>query len=108
MLSSLYRYGPYAYIGGGFGKGIHNTLEAVVNGVPVFFGPNYKRFKEACDLVEIGGAFSVNSTDELKDKFSKMYEDENKRKRIHQLNKEYVEQNSGATEKIISFCKNII
>jgi 3-deoxy-D-manno-octulosonic-acid transferase len=108
MLSSLYCYGSYAYIGGGFGKGIHNTLEAVVNGIPVFFGPNYKKFKEACDLIELGGAFPVNSSNELKDKFVELHRDQEKRSRINSLNRDYIENNSGATDVIINFCKQLL
>lgn len=59
LLSSVYRYGEVAYIGGGFGVGIHNILEAAVYGIPVIFGPNYKKFQEAVDLIELGGAFSI-------------------------------------------------
>ncbi len=61
MLSALYRYGQVAYIGGGFGKGIHNTLEAATYGMPVIFGPGYRKFKEAVDLIEKGGAFSIEN-----------------------------------------------
>lgn len=60
LLSSIYRYGEIAYIGGGFGVGIHNILEAAVYGIPVIFGPNYKKFQEAVDLIELGGAFSIS------------------------------------------------
>lgn len=59
LLSSVYRYGQVAYIGGGFGAGIHNVLEAAVYGMPVVFGPNYAKFKEARDLIAAGGGFSV-------------------------------------------------
>ncbi len=65
LLSSVYRYGAIAYIGGGFGKGIHNTLEAAIYGVPVIFGPKFHKFKEAVDLLECGGAFTIKSTDEF-------------------------------------------
>jgi len=61
MLSSLYQYGTIAYIGGGFGKGIHNILEPATFGLPVFFGPNYQKFKEAVDLIELGGTFQLIS-----------------------------------------------
>jgi 3-deoxy-D-manno-octulosonic-acid transferase len=65
LLSAIYRYGSIAYIGGGFGKGIHNTLEAATYGMPVIFGPNHKRFKEAIDLIEVGGGFSISSLDDF-------------------------------------------
>ena len=61
LLSSLYRYGQIAYIGGGFGAGIHNTLEAAVYGMPVLFGPRFQKFKEAKDLIAEGGAFSFET-----------------------------------------------
>lgn len=59
LLSSVYRYGEVAYIGGGFGAGIHNVLEAAVYGVPVMFGPKYHKFREACDLIAAGGGFCI-------------------------------------------------
>ncbi|MDR1405958.1 MAG: 3-deoxy-D-manno-octulosonic acid transferase, partial [Prevotellaceae bacterium] len=65
MLSSVYRYGTVAYIGGGFGAGIHNTLEAAVYGLPVVFGPNCRRFREAGDLIAQGGAASYATASEL-------------------------------------------
>ena len=64
ILSSIYQYGQVAYIGGGFGVGIHNTLEAAAWGIPVVFGPNYKKFKEACELIECGAARSIVTKDE--------------------------------------------
>ncbi len=66
MLSKVYRYGNLAFIGGGFGEGIHNILEAACYGLPVFFGPNYRRFSEAVDLISLGGAFPVSSTADLR------------------------------------------
>ena len=64
MLSSVYQYGQVAYIGGGFGVGIHNTLEAAAWGMPVVFGPNYRKFKEACELIECGAARSIATKEE--------------------------------------------
>lgn len=66
MLSSLYQYGDIAYIGGGFGVGIHNTLEAAAFGLPVIFGPEYSKFKEAKDLIAIKAGFSIADENELK------------------------------------------
>ena len=65
LLSSIYKYGKIAYIGGGFGVGIHNILEAVAFGVPVIFGPNYKKFNEAKDLIALGGAKSISNYEKL-------------------------------------------
>lgn len=67
LLSAIYRYGKIAYIGGGFGVGIHNTLEAAVYGIPVIFGPKYQKFKEAVSLIREGGAFTVSNGAELKE-----------------------------------------
>ena len=64
LLSSVYQYGQVAYIGGGFGVGIHNTLEAAAWGMPVVFGPNYKKFKEACELIGCGAARSIETKEE--------------------------------------------
>ena len=65
MLSAIYQYGTVAFIGGGFGKGIHNILEPAAFGLPVIFGPNYKKFEEAKELVHLRGAFVVNSSKDL-------------------------------------------
>lgn len=73
ILSSVYRYGNYAYIGGGFGVGIHNTLEAAAFGIPVAFGPNYGKFREAAELIEAGAARSVASYDELAAWFGELH-----------------------------------
>ena len=63
MLSSMYRYGNLAYVGGGFGSGIHNTIEASTFGLPVIIGPNYKKYQEACDLIELGAGYSVDGSE---------------------------------------------
>ena len=76
LLSSIYRYGEIAYIGGGFGVGIHNTLEAAVYGIPVIFGPKYQKFQEAVQLLEAKGAFSVKDYEELKTLLERMLTDE--------------------------------
>src|SRR5699024_10009741 len=66
MLSSIYQYGEIAYIGGGFGAGVHNTLEAAAFGLPVIFGPNYDKFKEIKDLIRIKSGFCVTNAEDLK------------------------------------------
>ena len=65
LLSSIYRFGQVAYIGGGFGVGIHNTIEAAAYGMPVIFGPNYEHFREAQDLIKVGAARSIKTYSEL-------------------------------------------
>jgi len=73
VLSAIYRYGSVAYIGGGFGKGIHNTLEAATYGIPVIFGPNHKKFKEALDLIAAGAGFNINTGDDFDKIMSKLW-----------------------------------
>lgn len=98
MLSSLYQYGEYAYIGGGFGKGLHNILEAATFGVPIFFGPNYGKFQEAVELIQEGGAFSVQDTRSLTEAFQKQYADSAK---AAQISRSYVQRNIGATAEVM-------
>ena len=104
MLSSLYQYGDIAYIGGGFGAGIHNTLEAAAFGLPVIFGPNYKKFQEAKDLIEAEAAFSVSSDDELMNIAGKLINDEYSRQ-AGQIAFHYVKTNIGATDLILEHLK---
>ena len=101
MLSSLYRYATIAYIGGGFGKGIHNILEAAVFGCPVCFGPNYKKFQEANDLIRLGGAKSYSSTSELNKILQEWLDDDTSYNIARTACKNYMNENLGATKKII-------
>jgi 3-deoxy-D-manno-octulosonic-acid transferase len=107
LLSSLYRYGNIAYIGGGFGVGIHNILEAATFGLPVIFGPNYKRFKEAVDLISEGGAFSISKTEELRQTLNTLINDEKERQKASQICNFYVAKNVGSTTQIIKKVFNI-
>ena len=102
MLSSIYQYGKWAYIGGGFGASIHNTQEAFVYGLPVIFGPKYHKFKEAVDLVAQGGGFAVYSEAEFEAVFQKL-QDENTYNAASQICLAYVDRNKGATEKIMAY-----
>lgn len=102
LLSSIYRYGEIAYIGGGFQAGIHNTLEAAVYGIPVIFGPRYDKFMEAVQLIEQKGAFSVQNYDELKNLLDRLFADKDFLKSSGQNAGDYVLNNSGATDKILS------
>ena len=103
MLSSLYQYGEIAYIGGGFGAGIHNTLEAAAFGLPVIFGPNYDKFKEAKELIALQVGFSISNDDELKKAFSFLSKDKETYKSISQKIKNYVKEHTGATETIMEY-----
>ena len=101
MLSRLYHYATITYIGGGFDKGIHNTLEAAVYGKPVIFGPNYKKFKEAIGLIETGGGISINSTNELTSHLKNLLSDQKKLEDTSKRSFGFVQQNKGATEIIM-------
>jgi len=102
MLGSLYAYGDYAYIGGAFGKGLHNTLEAAVFGLPLFFGTTYHKFQEAIDLVATGVAFPINTTAELDTAFSRIFADANLYGTITTQAKNYVKHQAGATDIILN------
>ena len=77
LLSSIYRYGKVAYVGGGFGAGVHNLLEAAVYGMPVFFGPNNRKFREAQKLKECGGGLEISSYEDFEAKMDLFDADEN-------------------------------
>ena len=100
LLSSIYRYGHLAYIGGGFGDGIHNTLEAAIYGVPTMFGPIYQKYKEAIDLISIGGGFTLVTEDDFRALMDRLVDPEF-RQRAGNIAADYVQQNIGVTEKIL-------
>ena len=101
LLSSIYRYGEIAYIGGGFGVSIHNTLEAAVYGIPVIFGPNNKKFMEAQGLKQCKGGFEIQGASDFNELMDRFRED----RQFLQLSGEnagnYVKKNAGALEKIL-------
>lgn len=101
LLSSIYRYGEIAYVGGGFGAGIHNILEAAVYGVPVIFGPRYQKFREATYLIESGGGFSILNYAELSALLTRLTKDKDFLGGSGKNADNYVKQNTGATEKIL-------
>jgi 3-deoxy-D-manno-octulosonic-acid transferase len=101
ILSSIYRYASFAYIGGGFGAGIHNTLEAATFGLPIAFGPNYLKFKEACDLIESGAAVSISGTEELEAWLTRLCSDSPLYQLLRTKAAAYVADNRGATEIIM-------
>lgn len=98
MLSSLYQYGDMAYIGGGFGAGIHNTLEAAAFALPVIFGPKYDKFQEAKDLIALGAAQSIATEKELQQAFTQFQNNESAKI----ASKKYVADKKGATEAILN------
>ena len=103
ILSRLYPYGKIAYIGGGFGQGIHNILEAATYGVPVMFGPRHEKFAEARDLLKLGGAFCVSDRDSLAELSSALLSDENKWRLASDACRQYVEKQRGATGRIMEW-----
>ncbi|MBQ5896721.1 MAG: 3-deoxy-D-manno-octulosonic acid transferase [Bacteroidaceae bacterium] len=100
LLSSIYRYGDMAYVGGGFGVGIHNVLEAAVYGIPVFFGPNNRKFQEAQLLKECGGGIEIIATCDIEDKMNAFAADESLLKRAGKAAGDLVSTNAGATARI--------
>ncbi|MFM2207859.1 MAG: hypothetical protein RL213_1834 [Bacteroidota bacterium] len=102
LLSKCYRYATVAYIGGGFGAGIHNTLEAAVFGVPVVFGPNYLKFKEARDLVQLNAAVSINDFESLAGTLDTWFNSSETRLSSGRIGGEYVSKQAGATARILS------
>lgn len=108
LLSSIYKYGEIAYIGGGFGSGIHNTVEAAVYGVPVFFGPNYQRFMEAKDLIACGGGFSINDVNDLAALLDKLLSDNTFLQESGNNAGTYVHSRAGATDIILKKLKGLL
>ena len=105
MLSSLYQYGEFAYVGGAFKQGLHNILEAAAFGMPLFFGPEYQKFQEAIDLVNEGGAFPISTTAELTTLFTRQYADPSEAARICHT---YVQRNIGATAQVMNVVKQLM
>ena len=101
LLSTIYRYGEIAYVGGGFGVGIHNVPEAAVWGVPVLFGPNNKRFQEAQELLACKGSFEVTDYDSFNTIISRLISDDQFRHQCGEASANYVKSRSGATDIIM-------
>lgn len=107
LLSSLYRYADAAYVGGGFGVGIHNINEAAVYGIPVVFGPNHGKFKEASDLIAAGGAFCVSDATEADAIMTTILSDQAARRRSGEAAGNYITSGLGATRLIMKDIFNI-
>ena len=101
ILSHVYRYGKIAYIGGGFGSGIHNILEAATFGMPVIFGPKYHKFREAVDLIAEGGAYSISNTSEFLNVVMNFYNNPEILKEKSEISRNFVQKNIGATKIIL-------
>ena len=105
LLSSMYNYGDVAYIGGGFGVGIHNTLEAAVWNMPVIFGPNNKKFQEAQGLLKSGGGFEINTYEDFSGLMNSLMNDEVFLKQAGDKAGAFVAHLAGATDKVLASVK---
>ena len=105
LLSSMYNYGDVAYIGGGFGVGIHNTLEAAVWNMPVIFGPNNKKFQEAQGLLKSGGGFEINTYEDFSGLMTSLMNDETFLKQAGDKAGAFVTHLAGATDKVLASVK---
>ena len=105
LLSSMYNYGDVAYIGGGFGVGIHNTLEAAVWNMPVIFGPNNQKFQEAQGLLKSGGGFEINTYEDFSGLMSSLMNDETFLKQAGDKAGTFVAHLAGATDKVLASVK---
>ena len=101
LLSSIYRYGQVAYVGGGFGAGIHNVPEAAVYSIPVIFGPNHKKFKEAKELIIAGGGFSISKSEDFKLVMDRLLKNKEFLSKAGIIAGQYIQNNSGASKKIL-------
>ncbi len=108
LLSSAYGYARWAYIGGGFGVGIHNTLEAATFGLPIAFGPNYKKFREARDLIARGAAMSITNIEQLEAWFSLIANDDEAWQKASSSARRYTEEQCGATATILNAITDIL
>ena len=101
LLSSIYQYGQVAYVGGGFGVGIHNVLEAAVWGMPVIFGPNNKNFQEAQGLLAAGGGFEIATDDNFAQLMDRLSSDSKFLEESSTVASTFVQGQVGATEKVL-------
>lgn len=108
VLKYIYAYSIGTYIGGGFGKGIHNTLEAAAQSQFVFFGPNYQKFQEAYDLIEGGVGASITTQVEFDSIANKIIEDSEFRIKVEQKSIEYIERNKGASVEVIQYINSLL
>ena len=108
ILTKIYAAADVAYVGGGLKTGLHNILEPATFGIPVVIGNTYDKFKEAIDLVEIGGCISIKNQEEFTKNLLHLKNDEGIRKRTGNSNKKYIEDNLGATAFIMKYLKEVL
>jgi 3-deoxy-D-manno-octulosonic-acid transferase len=103
ILTKIYSYADVAYIGGGFGVGIHNVLEPASFGIPLIIGPNYQKFQEAVDLVDLNACKVVDNKEDLNTELTTLFNDENYRMQKGKITKSYIEKNIGASQIIMNY-----
>jgi len=103
LLTKVYSYADAVYVGGGYKTGLHNTLEPATFGVPIVIGTEFNKFKEAVDLVELKGVISVKNQEEFSSVFNHFKTDKNFRKETGKINHNYIQNNKGATEKVMTY-----
>ncbi|WP_340200506.1 3-deoxy-D-manno-octulosonic acid transferase [Ascidiimonas sp. W6] len=109
LLTKIYSYADIAYVGGGMGKtGLHNTLEPAVFGIPVLIGSNYQKFKEARDLVALGGILTINNSEELIKELKELVTNKKKRDATGKINHDYITQNKGAKVQILDYIRTLL
>ncbi len=107
MLSSVYQYGDFAYIGGAFGDGLHNILEAVAFGLPVVYGnKGLEKFPESIELESLGGGFSISNASQASEVLNRLNNNEDFRRNASQVCKDYISTNKGATDRIMKYLKS--
>ncbi len=109
ILTKIYSYADIAYVGGGLGKtGLHNTLEPAVFGIPVIIGPHYRKFKEARELVDLGGILVIHNTEELKATLNHLIENKSNKLATGKINDDYIKKNKGARCHILQFIRILL
>ena len=107
MLNQVYRWGQIAWVGGGFGRSVHNLLEPAAYGLPVLFGPNHAKFPEAAGLIQAGGGFEVRNANELKPIMNRLNEDAY-RQTAGDSARKWLDDHAGATATILAECRHIL
>ncbi len=108
ILSQVYAYADVAYVGGGFGAGIHNILEPATYGIPIVMGPNYQKFQEATDLIQLKACFEIDNYNQLEKILQKMRKNPIFRQNSGKTATEYIQKNRGATKKIMEYVKKVL
>lgn len=108
LLTKIYSYATIAYVGGGFATGLHNTLEPAVFGIPVLIGPKFKGFKEAEEMVSLGGILPITTQAEFNQQVDELYSKKERRARLGQINTTYLSKNKGASKKIMKDITNLL